>query len=936
MSKTARTGSDRAAIQATAAPYYEVRVFAERALEESRRQYQELVNESRDGIYQRDESRRFLFVNPSLCRMLGYEAGELLQLTIDDICDPDDPDAAQVRNKADEGGEIPALMNWRFRHRDGHWVPVETSARRLEDGRLLVTVRDVSERVRAQEALAHQRDLYAALSETGKAIIGAENRERLFEDVCRIAVQYGKLRFAAIYLIDPADRRLHLAARCGEAAGYADGVTMSIDASHPEGRGPTGTAARSGEPQVCNDYLESAATAPWHDCARRAGIEAMAAFPLREAGEVVGTLNLYAGEPGYFTDELLPTLRDMAGGLSHALNNFTREAERRKAEAALHLGEERFRTLVEATSNIVWLTDARGVTVSASKGFEEVTGLDSSTALGFRWLSVVHPDDRQPVIAAWRYASENRVAYTVESRSRMQDGSYRWFSVHGEPIFEPDGSIREWIGTCTDINDQKLAHGVLRDSRQQYLELVEGSRDGIYQRDADGRLLFVNTALCRMLGYEHDELLRKSIHEIADLDAARIEENRQQQDGRAGSPTLLAIRLKHRNGSYVPVETNAKQLASGRTQVMVRDISARVAAERRLEDERKFIMHSMNSLPGIFYVHDAQGRLMRWNERLEQVTGLGADQLGLMEPAGFVTEACRDEALAFLHRTFAQGEADAEMDLKMPDGRDVPYHFNARRFTWQGRVCVAGVAIDISERREAEARERRYIHEARELSRRLLTAQEQERRGIARELHDEVGSALTALQMQIKGMEDKLPEDSRHLSQESREIVRVLLKQARDMSLDLRPSVLDDLGLTAAVNWYSRERLRPAGLQVEVDAPAGLGRLAADVESACFRVIQGAAINALRHGHARSLSIRLAPTAGALILTVQDDGEGFDVTAARARATGGASLGLLAMEERARLVGGEFSIESTPGAGTTVHMLVPMHGDPEAGDLDED
>jgi len=931
MSKIARIRSHPDGIQATAAPYYDERRFAEQALEESRRQYQELVNESRDGIYQRDGSRRFLFVNPSLCRMLGYEAEELLRLSIDDICDPDDLDAAQVMQSADAGGKIPALMIWRFRHRDGHWVPVETSARHLNDGRLIVTVRDMTERMQAQRILAHQQDLYSALSETSKAIIGAESREQLFVDVCRIAVQRGKLRFASIYLIDRADSRLHLAARSGEAAGYADHVTMSIDPTHPEGHGPSGTAAREGKPQVCNDYLEDETTAPWHGHARGAGIRAAAVFPLREAGEVVGTLNLYASETGYFTEELLPTLEDMAAGLSHALTNFTREAARRQAEAALHMGEERFRTLVEATSNIVWVTDARGVTLSASKGFEEVTGLGSTAALGFRWLSVVHPDDRQPVMDAWRYANENRVSYTVEGRSRMQDGSYRWFSVHGEPIFQPDGSIREWIGTCTDINDRKLAHDALRDSRQQYLELVEGSRDGIYQRDLSGRLLFVNTALCRMLGYERDELLKKSIHEIANLDVSRIATNRELQDEGTAPPALLAIQLKRRDGSQVPVETSVKRLASGHTQVMVRDISARVTVERRLEDERKFIMQAMNSLPGVFYVYDGQGRLMRWNERLEQVTGLGTAELGLMEPLGFVTEACRSEALAFMHRTLAQGEADAEMDLKASEGRAVPYHFNARRFMWQGRVCVAGVGIDISERREAEARERGYIHEARELSRRLLTAQEQERRGIARELHDEVGSALTALQLQLKGLEDMLPEGSRHLSQESREIVTVLLKQARDMSLDLRPSVLDDLGLTAAVNWYCRERLRPAGLQVEVDAPSNLGRLPADVESAFFRVLQGAATNAMRHGQAKNLSIQLGMAGMALELTVQDDGAGFDVVAARARASGGASLGILAMEERARLVGGKFRIESAPGVGTTVRVTVPLLGDCEAG-----
>jgi len=718
------------------------RKLTELALEDTRRRYQELVNESHDGIYQRGKDRRFLFVNPSFCRMLGYERDELLGMSLDDIRDREDAHVAPILEKADNGDEIPALLIWRFKHRDGHWVPVETSAKRLDDGRLQVTVRDISERERA--------------------------------------------------------------------------VT------------------------------------------------------------------------------------------------------------ALRASEERFRTLVQATSQVVWVTDAQGNTLDASDGFEEVTGLDRASARGEGWLDVLHPDDRDQTMAAWRYATENRVPYSVENRSRMSDGSYHWFAVHGQPIFEPDGAIREWIGTCTDINDRKLADQVLRDSQHQYLELVEGSRDGIYQRDENGRFLFVNMPLCRMLGYERDELLRMSIHDIANLDEKRIASGNQPMDEGAGPPALLAIRLKHRDGSWIPVETTAKRLNGGRMQVMVRDISARVDAERRLEEERNFIMQSMNSLPGIFYVFDSQGRFMRWNKRLEEISGYSPEEIRDMQPASLTPEEDRTEAANLIDTAFTLGEVEAEKDLLTRDGRRIPYYFNGRRFQWQGKACIVGMGIDISDRRRAEQRVHEYIGQTRELSRSLLMTQELERRGIARELHDEVGSALTALQMSLKRIEDGMPAGAKNLPQESRAIVATLLSQVRTMSLDLRPSVLDDLGLAAAARWYVRERLETAGLDVRLDVPPDLGRFPAEIENTCFRVLQGAATNALRHGQARTLEIHLLRSKDKLELIVQDDGCGFDVEAARARANSGASLGILAMEERIRLVNGEFSIESAAGRGTTVHVTVPL------------
>jgi len=222
----------------------------------------------------------------------------------------------------------------------------------------------------------------------------------------------------------------------------------------------------------------------------------------------------------------------------------------------------------------------------------------------------------------------------------------------------------------------------------------------------------------------------------------------------------------------------------------------------------------------------------------------------------------------------------------------------------------------------AENRARDYLLQMQMLSQKLLKAQEQERRRIAHELHDEVGATLSALQISLHKSQRDAPAKLKKPLQENLSMIVNLLGQVRRLSLDLRPSVLDDLGLLPALRWYVREQLKNSGLEIRLDVPRTLARVPAEIENACFRVLQGAATNALRHAHAHTLNIHLALVENVLELVIRDDGAGFDVDAARTRARGGASLGVLAMEERVRLVGGEFGLRSSPGGGTEVTVRI--------------
>jgi signal transduction histidine kinase len=224
------------------------------------------------------------------------------------------------------------------------------------------------------------------------------------------------------------------------------------------------------------------------------------------------------------------------------------------------------------------------------------------------------------------------------------------------------------------------------------------------------------------------------------------------------------------------------------------------------------------------------------------------------------------------------------------------------------------------------------------LSSRLLEVQETERRYLARELHDEIGQALTAVKISLHTA--RLQADRQAVDAvlgDTMAIVDQALAQVRSMSLQLRPAILDDLGLDAAARWLvaGQSQPPPAAILLDLDLPAE--RLPKSLETVCFRILQESLTNVARHARATSVSVSLAAHGGRVVLSVSDDGAGFDVNAALDSATRGRSLGLLNMLERAHLAGGRLYIESEPGSGTTMtaELPVPAAGEPpDAQDAD--
>ncbi len=233
------------------------------------------------------------------------------------------------------------------------------------------------------------------------------------------------------------------------------------------------------------------------------------------------------------------------------------------------------------------------------------------------------------------------------------------------------------------------------------------------------------------------------------------------------------------------------------------------------------------------------------------------------------------------------------------------------------------VLLDITESKESEAELQASRDRLASLSRQLIAVQESERRHLARELHDEIGQALCAVSISLKMMRSHLEPAPPLEFDDSIGIVDQAIQKVREMSLDLRPAVLDAFGLEAALRWYAVRFSQRACLPAHFTAHVTRLDLPEMVRNACFRLTQETLTNVVRHGKARQVWIDLQQQGQELTLSIRDDGQGFNVALAHERAVRGDSLGLIIMQERVELLGGSLTVESQPGAGTVVRVHFP-------------
>jgi signal transduction histidine kinase len=306
-------------------------------------------------------------------------------------------------------------------------------------------------------------------------------------------------------------------------------------------------------------------------------------------------------------------------------------------------------------------------------------------------------------------------------------------------------------------------------------------------------------------------------------------------------------------------------------------------------------------------------------------------------PVQDLTEATRRIAAGDLDsplKTYAQDEVGVlarsfdEMRVRLKQSTDEIQALNRELDARvQERTAAYEAAAQENARLYAELQRKEQLRG--ELLHRVISAQEEERKRIARELHDETSQSLSAFMVGLETVQMALNHDPQKAEAHLRgceSIAEILLKNIHRLIADLRPSLLDDLGLVPAIAWYGEQRLHPLGIQFHVDECNLDKRLEPMIETVFFRIVQEAITNTARYAHAATVHVKLTRQNGSVILQVADDGQGFDPQVLQRADSQGQGLGLRGMQERASILGGEFNLQTAPGKGTIITVRVPLLG----------
>ena len=371
------------------------------------------------------------------------------------------------------------------------------------------------------------------------------------------------------------------------------------------------------------------------------------------------------------------------------------------------------------------------------------------------------------------------------------------------------------------------------------------------------------------------------------------------------------------------------------------------AIERRISRQQKAItekaLHAseamkrgiLNSLNTRIAVLDGQGVIVATNKVWEDFGApranmykasatVGNNYFDLLQAAAdqgdVVAKGSMTGVRAVINREV--GFASVEYELALPGGTR---WFVARAMPLEDSADGAVISHeDITDRMLAHRALRDANKRLHAVSKRVLSIQEDERRSISRELHDDIGQSMTALKIGLHRLAQRTSDDDQGLLTECLDIADTTLDKLRSLSHELRPPQLDQLGLEDALEWLISRQSIATGLDVKCEFVGLVARLPAELESVCYRIVQEALNNATRHATPKHIRIRVELAGRLLTLAIRDDGTGFDMDAARKKALKTGSLGLVSMEERAQLAGGRLKIRTGPGLGTTVHATFTL------------
>lgn len=643
---------------------------AQNLVEESEERYRSIFNQVGDIIYTVEPDGTFSAISPSCERILGWSPDEWIGRPFLLIVHPDDLPSLHALSVKAQAGEVLPAFQVRVLTKAGGYLESEVTVnlvRRDHSFVVLGVLRDITGRKQAEVALRKSRDLLQSVVEHVPARIFWKDRESRYLG-CNILFAKDAGHARPDELIGKTDFEM----------GWRDQAELY--------RADDKATMESGRPKL--DYEEPQTTPDGHTIWLRTS-----KVPLRDPdNQVIGILGLYQD----ITDQ-------------------------KNANEAIKKSEARYRSYIEVTGQLAWVTDADGAVVEDIPAWRAFTGQSEKQVKGWGWAEAVHPDDRERAAQAWREALARKGAYEVEYRMLRHDGIYRDFFTRGLPVLDTSGSVREWVGTSIDITELKRAEQTLIENQARLDLALRSARMGVWYFDLAESKRYFDDQVCHLLGLDPasfagtaEEFLGAIHPDDREMIKAALARTIEQDvpyepDYRAvwpdGSVHFITAR-----GRLVRDDKGQPAKVRG----IIWDITGRKQAEQALREREEMLDKIATSAQDAILMLDSDGNIALWNAAAEKIFGysskeaLGKNLHLLLAPARF-----HDAHRAAFGRFTATGEGAVvgktlELAALRKDGSEFPMELSLSSVKLKDQWHAVGIVRDITERKKSEEEQKLF------------------------------------------------------------------------------------------------------------------------------------------------------------------------------------------------------------------------------------
>jgi PAS domain S-box-containing protein len=846
---------------------------AEQALRESEVWFRSLIENSTSVYAVVDAQGKTLYESPSLEKVYGWKPEEIVGKGIFELVHHDDIEhATRSFGELLENPGVVKTVEVRYRHKDGSWRTIDVSGVNQLDNPavrgIVLTSHDITERKKAEEALRKSKQRYRLLAENIRDVIWTMDM-----DLHYTYVSPSLERQRGYTVEEYADKNLRDVAT-------PESYEMAMQALKEEldleklGHVPKNRFRLLVTEAKCKD-----GSTIW--------LEGEVSFLRDDNGKPVGILGVS---------------RDITA--------------RKRAEEALRESEQRFRSLVETTSDWVWEVDQNGVYTYTSPKVKDLLGYGPEEVVGKTPFDFMPVGEAERVEKLFKAIAESREPFAgLQNTNLHKDGRHVELDTSGVPILDANGNLLGYRGIDRDITERRQAEETLRESEQKYRALVENINDIAYLIDAQGKLTYLGPQV-RRYGIEPEEALTGGFWEfIHPEDRERLASDLERTLA-TGEEFPSEFRLIDKDGHIHWLEEHGKAYRDERGKItgisgMLRDITERKRAEEALrESEEKFRNLTEEITDGVavtvdgknYWVNKAFCDIFGYTKK--ELIGKGADFVIVPEEMPKLLKNMRDRLagkdVPFHYESIAERK----------NGKRINISVTARRMFFENKKAILIVVRDITEQKQ--------------FARRLTEAHEEERRRLSGQLHDDLGQLLTVAKIRVDRLRDARFNDMAVLTKELSEVSSLLdsvLEKTRDLSQRLRPPLLDQIGLVAALRSLAAQFRSNTGTAIHIQAEEDCERVPEDRAVLIYRVAQEALTNVAKHAEATEVDISLTLDGEYAELSVADNGKGFKVSGLDGRTD---CLGIRSMRSRVTDSGGSFRVSSEISRGTTLRARVPL------------